>query len=585
MKNNAKKSMQKAYYLLCVFIFFITLLSFCTQLLIMRRMLFSNTRQLLQAAHKQSYDNILQYLDNVENVAISIGYNASVQHYLRESDSIRRLSLFPDVQTVFTGLSMSQRDVQGYTIYDKNGNFIAANGSSYQAIIQDDTVSPSHHITYSSFYSSNPYIGITVPYYIMTVPVLDSNSVVITDNRIGTIVFTMSQSYIKAQVDTGNQLKGCNMVLLDEEGHIIAGQNSQFSEDTLYGGSYAVLEDSFSNNGWRLITFFEKGIIADNMMPLLFTVIVTSFLIVALVIAFVFLLSRQFISPINHISHFMSEVSRNASESIARAVRPYHLPRKWDYDELVSMAEAMNGMLLSLDEKTTALLDKEKQYYEAVLARHRTEVLAYRNQINPHFLYNTFECIKGIALSRNAPEIVEISHALSQMFRYAVKGADYVTVEEELAHIQEYALIIHYRFMGRITITINSNPDAASFYIPRLILQPIVENAVFHGLEKQIGPGRIEVVVFTEKDFIHMRVTDNGLGMDAQRLEQVKHSLENPSVNAGIGLSNIAHRLRLYYSDSSEIRISSIQESGTDVELILPAGKEVTENVPSNYCR
>ena len=552
----------------------------------MRYMLFANTRQLLKAAHMQSYDNILQYLDNVENVAISIGYNASVQHYLKETDSFKRFSLFPDVQTVFTGLSMSQRDVQGFTIYDKNGDFITANGSNYQAIIQNDTVDLSHHITYSSFYPSNPYIGVTVPYYTMTIPVLNSNSIIISDNRIGTIVFIMNQTFIKDQVDTGNQLKGCNMILLDGEGHIIAGlgQNMQFNKDILHDKSYVVLEDTFSNNGWKLVTYFEKEIIADNMMPLMFTVIVTSFLIITLVLAFVFLLARRFISPINHISHFMSDVSHNASESISKIVKPYHLPRKWNYDELAAMADAMNGMLRSLDEKTEALLNKEKQYYEAVLAQHRTEILAYRNQINPHFLYNTFECIKGIALSRNAPEIIEISQALSQMFRYAVKGENYVTVKEELTHIQEYAQIIHYRFMGRITIVINDRTGTSSYYIPRLILQPIVENAVFHGLEKQIGPGRIEISIYAEMGFIHMMVADNGLGMDKQTVEQLIRSLENPLENNSIGLSNIAHRLRLFYSNRSEIKISSIQGTGTNVELILPSDKEVLEDVPSNYC-
>ena len=572
--------MQRTYYLLCVFIFTITLLSFCTQLLIMRRMLFTNTGQLLKAAHRQSFENIEQYLDNVENVAISLGYNASVQYYLKESDPVKRLSLYSDVQTVFSGFSMSQSDMQGFAIYDKAGSFIVSNGRNYQAIIQDDTISPSSRITYSSFYPSSPYIGITVPYYIMTIPVLDSNSIVISNNRIGTIVFTMNQTYIKSQVDTGNQLKGCNMFIIDAEGHEIAGlgQAVRLGDDLKQDGSYVVNENTF-HNGWKLITFFEKGVIADNMMPLLFIVIVSSLLNVSLVLTFVFFLSRQFISPINHISHFMKEVSRSVSENIVKKVQPYHLPRKWNYDELASMAGAMNGMLQSLDEKTAALLNKEKQYYEVVLSRHKTEILAYRNQINPHFLYNTFECIKGIALSRNAPEIAEISQALSQMFRYAVKGEDFVTINDELTHMKEYALIIHYRFMGRMSINIDAKKDTLAFYMPRLILQPIVENAVFHGLEKQIQPGRIDVSVFEENGFIHIKVSDNELGMDPQTVEQVVRSLENRSNDNGIGLSNIAHRLRLYYSDLCHIKITSILGSGTTIELVLPARREVIENV------
>ncbi len=585
MKN--RLSIKTAYTLLCAFIFVITLLSFCSQLFIMRNMLLANTRQLLEAAHKQSYDNIEHYLDNVENVAISIGYNASVQHYLKEDDSVKRLALYSDVQTVFSGLSTSQSDVKGFTIYDKNGYIITANGSNHKAIIQNDTIDLSYNITYSSFYPSNPYIGVSVPYYIMTIPVLDSNSVIIKENRIGTIVFTMSPSYIKNQIDTGNQLKGCNMVLLDKEGHAIVGPGADFelSEEIKNGDSYVLLDDSFSTNGWQLITYFEKDIIADNMIPLLFTVMAISLLIVVMVLTFVFLLSRRFISPINHISHFMNEVSKNASERINKSVHPYTLPKKWNYEELASMANTMNGMLKSLDEKTEELLNKEKQYYEAVLSHHKTEILAYRNQINPHFLYNTFECIKGIALSHNAPEVVEISQALSQMFRYAVKGDNYVTVEEELANIQEYAQIIYYRFMGRISISIDATSETMSYYIPRLILQPIVENAVFHGLEQKIGPGNIEVTVDLKKDALHMKVKDNGLGIKEATVQELLQYVTSPSDNASIGLSNISHRLRLFYGDESQLKISSNCEGGTIIEIILPARKEVKEDVPSDYCR
>ncbi len=581
MKFTNKISMQGMYYLLCIFIFLFTLLSFGTQLFTMRRMLFTNTEQLLQAAHQQSYDNINRYLNNLENVAISLGYNASVQRYLKETDPVKRLNLYPDVQTVFSGFSMSQNDVQGFAVYDKNGEFVVTNARNYQAIIQDDTISTSNRITYSSFYPSNPYIGITVPYYIMIIPVLDSNTVVLSDHRIGTIIFTMNQSYIKSQVDTGNQIKGCNMILIDESGYEIAGlsQVKHPIEDILSDDGFVVFDHSFSNNGWRLITFFEKGVIADNMIPLLSAVIITTALIVVMMIAFVILLSRQFISPIHHISHFMSEVSRNVSESIAKKITPYHLPKKWNYEELISMSGAMNGMLQSLDEKTAALLSKEKQYYEAVLARHRTEILAYRNQINPHFLYNTFECIKGIALSRNAPEIVEISQALSQMFRYVVKGSDFVTVQDELTHMQEYALIIHYRFMGRITIHIDANEAVTGYYMPRLILQPIVENAVFHGLEKKIGPGKIEVNISEENEFIHIKVSDDGMGMDSLSRSKAVQSLENQTNNNGIGLSNIAHRLSLFYSDNYDIRIFSTEGIGTTIELILPIRRENAENV------
>lgn len=576
-----KRSMITTYYLLCILIILITLISFFVQMLIMRNTLLENTRQLLRAAHQQSYENINHYLNNLENIAVSLGYNGSVQRYMKEEDPVKRLAHFPDVKTVFSGFSMSQNDLQGFAVYDKNGEFVVSNGKSYQSIIQNDAINLSNRITYSSSYPSNPYIGVTVPYYIITIPVLDLNTINLSDLRIGTILLTMNQTYITAQIETGNQLKGCNMILVDSDGHEIAGygQTVLSIDDILKNKSYVVIENTFTNNNWQLITYYEKGIIADNMIPLLLAVIITSALIVIMVLTFVIFLLKQFIHPINHISHFMGEVSRKVSKNITKKIPPYHLPHKWNYEELSSMTLTMNHMLQSLDEKTSALISKEKQYYETALTLQRTEILAYRNQINPHFLYNTFECIKGIALSRNVSEICEISQALSEMFRYAVKGDNFVTVSLELNHLKDYASIIHYRFMGRITINIQATEEALHFYMPRLILQPIVENAVFHGVESQIEEGNIDVVVSIDNNFLHITISDNGVGMDAITIKTIEQNFQNMNYNTGIGLANIAYRLKLFYSDSYDIKISSKQGSGTSIEVMIPAKKEVPDNV------
>jgi len=204
-----------------------------------------------------------------------------------------------------------------------------------------------------------------------------------------------------------------------------------------------------------------------------------------------------------------------------------------------------------------------KENYEAALVRNQLEILAYRSQINPHFLSNTFECISGIAMSREAPEIVEMSAALSQMFSYAVKEADFVTVAEELAHIEYYALIIGYRFMGRIKINIEVEENAEQCRIPRLILQPVVENAVFHGLEPKIGEGNINMAVVVNGGYLYIRISDNGVG--AERIEASKSD--------GIGLANIIRRLNIFYGDKAEIKINTALQEGCTVVIKLPAEK------------
>jgi len=553
-----KKSLRKMYITVCSIILFAILVFFVLQSLFIRSTLLVYTEQVLEAAHTQSYDNINNYLANVENIALSLSYNALVQRFLKETEDIERLRHFPDLQTVFSALFMSQPDVIGFAIYDHQGRFITANAANYQAIVQTQYITEKHNfITYARF-SYSPFMDATLLYYVMTVPVFDFSTAGVHVPRIGTIVFTMDKTYINSQIELGNLLYGASMALVDGYGYVMSGKlNGNISESAIVS--------LFSNTGWKLVTHLEAGVITEHLQPLILITIGISLVVVAFIIIFVIFLSARMLIPINGISSFMKNITNEKATS-----RTYLLPEKYSYDELVSMSKAMNRMIQSLDEKTEALLNKEKEHYEVTLMRNRLEILAYRSQINPHFLYNTFECIAGIAISRDAPEIVEMSAALSQMFSYAVKEADFVTVAEELAHIEYYALIIGYRFMGRIRINIDAEAAAASCRIPRLILQPMVENAVFHGLEPKIGEGTLNVTVSIREGFLHIKVSDDGIGMDDIARERLK-GLDSDREEKGIGLPNIMRRLKIFYGDNAEIKIESTQQKGCTVELKLPA--------------
>ena len=129
-------------------------------------------------------------------------------------------------------------------------------------------------------------------------------------------------------------------------------------------------------------------------------------------------------------------------------------------DEISILVDNLNHMLDEKDEMSEKLRHAQRDLYETELSKQQMQVLAYRNQINPHFLYNTFECIRAMALYYDADEIAEITMALSRIFRYAIKGHNIVTVEEEIANIREYAKIIFYRFGGRIQVGIEVEEEA-----------------------------------------------------------------------------------------------------------------------------
>ena len=246
------------------------------------------------------------------------------------------------------------------------------------------------------------------------------------------------------------------------------------------------------------------------------------------------------IKPITGISAFIREINQNPDSRLSLD-RP---------DEIGTVAESLNQML---DEKQQMQLEIEQvKYlaYETELSKKQAEILAYRSQINPHFLYNTFECIRDMALFYDVDDIAELTMALSNVFRFAVKGTDMVTVENELDHIREYAKIINYRFMGKIRIEIDAENAILNCKVFKLLLQPLVENSVFHGLEQKIENGTVWVHVFSpDHATLCFVVEDDGCGIEPERLKQILASLEIEKNTTKIGVFNIYQRLKLYYDD------------------------------------
>lgn len=216
------------------------------------------------------------------------------------------------------------------------------------------------------------------------------------------------------------------------------------------------------------------------------------------------------------------------------------------------------------------------------LSNRQAQYLALQNQINPHFLYNTLEAIRGDALSEGVENIAAITEALATFFRYTISNMDnLVTLEEELCNAENYFAIQNYRFGDRISMAVEIQPGseaARDYLIPKLTLQPIIENAIIHGLEHQVGPGRISVHITSDGHRLLMEVTDDGVGMSESQLDAVNERLshqdsrsaEGDKGKGGIALGNVDNRIRLLFGEQYGLRVSSIPGYGTRVEITLP---------------
>ena len=215
------------------------------------------------------------------------------------------------------------------------------------------------------------------------------------------------------------------------------------------------------------------------------------------------------------------------------------------------------------------------------LSQKQAEYLALQNQINPHFLYNTLEAIRGDALDAGARGIANTTEALATFFRYTItEMSDLVSVEEELISVDNYFTIQQYRFGEKLKLRIIAEDnDIYHCQIPKLTLQPIIENAIFHGLETKPGGGVITILMqLTEKRVI-IHVKDNGVGMSPkdilrinEKLEKIKVSYiqEDNSSHTGIALRNVAQRIKLLFGEEYGLQLYSTLGIGTEVVITLP---------------
>ena len=219
----------------------------------------------------------------------------------------------------------------------------------------------------------------------------------------------------------------------------------------------------------------------------------------------------------------------------------------------------------------------------------QTRLSMLQSQINPHFLYNTLECIRSEALIYDCDSIASMSKALASFFRYSISNReDVVSLRDELKNLDNYFMIQAYRFEDKFTYKIDFEEDGdkeelMDCLLPKLTLQPIVENAIFHGLETTTEQGRIEIRIGCTDKHLDIMISDNGSGMSREQLEKLRASVlnggsegssaskkERPASGNGIALSNVAQRLRILFGENSGIKIYSSEGAGTDVEIIVP---------------
>ena len=246
----------------------------------------------------------------------------------------------------------------------------------------------------------------------------------------------------------------------------------------------------------------------------------------------------------------------------------------YDLEEINVLARTFNKM----SDEIADLMEKTRQEQKNL---REAELKLLQAQINPHFLYNTLDSIVWMAEGGNSRQVVEMTTDLSDFFRTVLSGGqDFITIAEEECHIQSYLKIQKIRYEDILDYDICIEPELKKQVILKMILQPIVENALYHGIKNKRGGGKITIRGYTSGEHILFEVEDNGTGMDERTLEMLREKLDGKenrpdSRRSSFGMYNVAQRIRMYYGSRSHITVTSQKGMGTCVRISLGQPEDI----------
>ena len=389
---------------------------------------------------------------------------------------------------------------------------------------------------------------------------------------------------------------GAVTLLFDRDGRLIASNTENgmsgvdpgallAAEDRsveLGGQSYVLVKQHSEISGWTLLILTPVEAITKGIYVLRAAVLASAAVGSVLFILLSLLLSTAITRPILRLIKSMRSVRfgelKPAEQMSATA-------------EISELVHTYNRMVESMRELIRLVYEKE-------LMQNRAELKALQAQIHPHFLYNTLEALYWSLLEKNEDELAEYVVALSELFRYTITGLnreEWVTLSEELEQVRRYLLIMGMRFGDRLKWSIHSEMDDHRLLLPKLIIQPLVENAIQHGIENKLGSGLVKVTVkrSPQPECFDVVVEDDGAGMDEETLRKIREALDEGGAGlkrkttSGYGIANVQQRLRLYFGDGaaglSLLAIESRKGQGTTVTLTIPIRTEVVEHEPAYH--
>ncbi len=331
-------------------------------------------------------------------------------------------------------------------------------------------------------------------------------------------------------------------------------ENLNIDEEGINENGKIVTRSTVGYTGWKVVGVSYKNATINTTKNRLFFLGLFMFYVLAIFIVNSFI-SRKVSKPIVELGNMVNEIEEG-NFFIQSNIKGFY--------EVEHLSIAIDDMAIRIQELMVAI---EEEHEQKMISEFET----LQSQINPHFLYNTLEVIVWMIENEQPKEASKAVVALSKFFRISLsKGKSIINVENEMEHVRNYLMIQSLRYKNRFEFNINMSEDTRNLSTIKLILQPIVENAIYHGLES-LDEGIINISSYTKDNNLYFVVEDNGLGMDEETLERLRAgAVTSRKMGSGIGVKNINERIKIYFGSDYGLEIYSELDEGTKVVVKLP---------------
>lgn len=558
------------------------MLVFVIGLLLLFLFLFQGIKEIVaeqySEAAKQSVeataDNIDYTLSDVENLSNSILTNHDLISFLKNGENDQFIS-------TLNSYFISNVHIEGiYTLSSIGYQYVGANNKEGERNFPlEHIMKTSGEIVWLPTKEENIQIlsgFISKNYFSMGRKMIDVNSL----EELGYMNITLDESVIEESYVNLEEV-GCEIFVCDRQGNTISSNNKESNPQSIIEHEYmrVILEDTtsdyveYSENGqdyvaiysslnhgnWIIVKIIPKNLLYEEINRIQMFTLVGSCVFLGIMFLIVYFYSKGISKPITELIKQMKKVEAgNLDVRVEIKVN----------NELDDLSESFNQMILRIKNLMNEVVDVERNKNELEL-----EVL--HAQINPHFLYNTLNTIRWMAKIKNENSISEAIVALVKLLRVSISlGKSKITLKEEIEYIENYLLIQKLRFNQMFEINYDICEEHNNIYIPKLILQPIVENSLIYGIdEAEETKGILNIHIYTKDggDYIEIIVEDNGPGIEADILTNILKNEKSINKFNKVGLNNINQRLKMYFGNEYGLNILSISGVGTKVIIRVPS--------------